>query len=98
MGKNRRTYSKEFKKRAVRLYLKGDNSQKQIAEDLGIDRSLLSSWCRAYGKTNAFPGHGNPQDEELYRVRRELRDVKEERDILTQVHHTTTLSHFCTDS
>ena len=82
MEKNRRTYSKEFKRRAVKLYLKGDNSQKQMAEDLGIDRSLLSSWCRAYGNKNAFLGQGNPQDEELYRARRELRDIKEERDIL----------------
>ena len=65
MEKNRRTYSKEFKRRAVKLYLKGDNSQKQMAEDLGIDRSLLSSWCRAYGNKNAFLGQGNPQDEKL---------------------------------
>ncbi len=56
--------------------MKGGNTQKQIAEDLGIDRSLLSSWCRAYGNKNAFPGHGNPQNERLYRVRRELHDVK----------------------
>ncbi len=62
MAKTRKTYSKEFKKKAVELYLKGGNSQTQIAEDLGIDRSILSSWCRDYGNKNAFPGRGNPQD------------------------------------
>ena len=82
MAKTRKTYSKEFKKKAVELYLKGGNSQTQIAEDLGIDRSILSSWCRDYGNKNAFPGRGNPQNKELYRARRELRDAKEERDIL----------------
>jgi transposase len=30
----------------------------------------------------AFPGHGNPRDEELTRLRKELADVKMERDIL----------------
>ena len=82
MKKTRRSYDKQFKERAVKLYLKGDKAQKEIAENLGIDRSMLSAWIRAYSDRNAFPGHGNPQNEELYKIKRELRDVKEERDIL----------------
>ncbi len=30
----------------------------------------------------AFPGHGIPRDEELSRLRKELAEVREERDIL----------------
>ena len=30
----------------------------------------------------AFPGNGNPRDEELARLRKELAEVSEERDIL----------------
>ena len=66
--------------------MRGDKTQKAIAEDLGIDRSLLSNWCRSYSQKNAFPGHGNPQDQELHKLRRELRDTIEERDILKKAH------------
>ncbi|MEW8089613.1 MAG: transposase [Candidatus Thiodiazotropha endolucinida] len=79
---SRRSYDKQFKERAVKLYLRGDKTQKAIAEDLGIDRSLLSCWCRSYSQKNAFPGHGNPQDQELHKLRRDLRNTIEERDIL----------------
>ena len=30
----------------------------------------------------AFPGNGNPRDEELARLRKEVRELREERDIL----------------
>ena len=30
----------------------------------------------------SFPGKGNPRDEELFKLKRELADTKEERDIL----------------
>jgi len=33
-------------------------------------------------KKKAFPGQGNPIEAELARIKRELLDVKEERDIL----------------
>ena len=57
---SRRSYDKQFKERAVKLYLRGDKTQKAIAEALGIDRSLLSTWCRSYSQKNAFPEHGPP--------------------------------------
>jgi transposase len=35
-----------------------------------------------HGEENAFPGHGKARDQELARLRRELKRVTEERDFL----------------
>ena len=86
----RKHYSREFKLEAVGLVIRGENSAANIANDLGISVSLLYRWKRDYlaDKENAFPGSGHLQDPEDERVRaleRELRSVREERDILKKV-------------
>ena len=84
MGDSRRKYSKEFKIETVRLLEQGIKSGPEIERDLGIGRGQIYRWraqLRAEG-IRAFPGNGNPRDEELAMLRRELNQVKEERDIL----------------
>ena len=84
MSETRRKYTKEFKIEAVRLYETSSKSGREIEQDLGIGRGVLYRWKRELQeeKLRAFPGHGNPRDEELYRLRKELKEVTEERDIL----------------
>ena len=81
----RRRYDAQFKIEAVRLILNG-KSTKEVASDLGINASILGRWRREYLKDNgqAFPcqGHLKPEDEELQQIKKQLRDVTEERDIL----------------
>ena len=43
MGKQRRSYSEEFKQEAVRVASTGDRSLSQVARELGIDRSIASA-------------------------------------------------------
>lgn len=81
----RRSYTKEFKEEAVRLAQQ--NGYTQTGRDLGVDRSLIRKWknkldAAEENGTRAFPGRGNPQDEELARLRRELKRVEEENAIL----------------
>ncbi len=82
----RRKYTREFKEQAVGLLEKGEKSGREIEEDLGIGGGMIYRWraqLRAERNgTRAFPGNGNPRDEELARLRRELKVVKEEREIL----------------
>ena len=84
---NRRSFDKEFKLDAVKLLLNGDRSPKERAAGLGISSSMLHRWKREYLATTAaesFPGKGKQSgdQEELTRLRRELEQVKLERDIL----------------
>lgn len=87
MGRQRKTYSAEFKEQAVRLVTEQGLSIAQAARDLGLNDNMLSRWKRqleAKGQQGeqAFPGHGRPRDEELARLRRELEIARQERDIL----------------
>ena len=86
----RKQYSREFKMEAVGLVIRGEKPATVIARDLGIGVSLLYRWKRDYltDKEHSFPGSGhlqNPEDERVRKLERELRDIKEERDILKKV-------------
>jgi transposase len=84
--KSRRKYDREFKLEAVRLITDGGRRVTEVARDLGIHENLLYTWRQKYldDTVHSFPGKGHlkPADEELRQLKRELTDVKEERDIL----------------
>ena len=88
MEESRRVYSEEFKKNAVEHSLTSEKSVEEVAQDLGIAHSNLRRWRAQYGKNGelAFPGNGKqrltPQEEEIRRLKKELDEVKQERDIL----------------
>jgi transposase len=79
-------YSKEFKAEAVALLNRPGMTVAQAARDLGVAESQLYKWRKAVNAhgTGAFPGKGNlvPQDEELRRLRRQVEELRMERDIL----------------
>ena len=86
MGK-RRTYAKEFKESAIELYHRSGKSATELADELGISPENLRRWLReskeAEGSTlRVFPGKGNPRDEELYQLRKEVADLREANEIL----------------
>jgi len=82
----RRKFTREFKLEAVRQLVEGEKSMRQLAQDLGIRRSLLQGWQRQYlaDPGNAFPGNGQQSgdDAELAELRRQVRRLTAERDIL----------------
>ena len=83
---HRRKYDKEFKLNAVRLITEKGKRTTEVARDLGINENNLHRWKLQFlaDSKNAFPGKGNvkPEDEELRQLKKQLRDVREERDIL----------------
>lgn len=83
---SRRRYTKEYKQEAVQLVKQSTTTVTEIAENLGINAGMLRRWVKESGTPNkkAFPGHGNPRDEELARLRKELLQVKQERDFLRE--------------
>ena len=86
MAEKRRTYTREFKIEAVRLLERGEKSGREIEEDLGVPKGQIYKWRKQLGGEGAgiraFPGTGNPRDEELARLKRENATLREERDIL----------------
>lgn len=87
MGR-RRLHSKEFKLEAVRLATAEGASVKATADHLGINSSMFHTWIselRVDGG-EAFPGNGRlkPDDEEMRKLRLQLKRVTEERDILAK--------------
>ena len=81
---NRRTYDRQFKIDAVRLLRESGKTATEIADNLGIKRDLLSRWKKeiADETKKAFTGKGNPRDEEVVRLKKEITDLRMERDIL----------------
>jgi transposase len=86
MGSKRRKYTREFKVEAVRLVTDQNRSISEVAGNLGINPSLLLRWRKQLEADGAvaFPGHGKlkPEEEEIRRLRKELADTRQERDIL----------------
>ena len=86
MAKTRRTFTPEFKAEAVHRIAEQGKSLAEVARALDLGESMLRAWKQALAKggDHAFPGKGKPsaQDEELRRLRAEVRRLTMERDVL----------------
>jgi transposase len=82
----RRRFSREFKLEAVKLVRERGVSVAQAARDLDLHENLLRKWVKDFASDpqHAFPGLGQmkPEQLEIERLRREVRKLKAERDIL----------------
>lgn len=81
----RRSFTDEFKSEAVRLVLEEGKTVPQVARDLDLTVTSFRSWV---DKARADQGKGRPgiftttEDSELAKLRREVRELRMERDIL----------------
>ena len=90
MAEKRRQFTREFKLETVRLISSGERKLEELARDLGVRSDTLRAWKRqAEGRVglkpdDVFPGNGNltSRDEEVRALRRELEEVRQERDFL----------------
>ncbi len=80
----RRRFTAEFKREAVELASQPGQTITSVARDLGIGSNVLGRWKRELEKhgSQAFGGQGIARDQELMKLRRELAQVKKERDFL----------------
>ena len=85
MSKKVRTeYSAEFRERTVNMVIRSDKPTSQIARDLGIKVTTLYSWVNKAKSNELDDATLNTTElfDELKRVKKELAEVKEQRDIL----------------
>ena len=96
MARVRRTFTPQFKKDAVALLREG-RSATEVAQSLGIARSLLQGWKDQLERrrpAEVFPGPGqrSPEQQEIAELKKRLSRVTEERDILKKA-----LAYFADD-
>jgi transposase len=84
MTVERRKYTEELKREAVRLMETSGKAIAEIARDLGINDNNLYRWRRSYGSPSAVNRNGDvaEMEAELKRLRREVAVLRQERDIL----------------
>lgn len=84
MATDRRTYTEEFKREAVRLMETSGKAIAELARDLGINDNNLYRWRDLYGSQPQANTNGkvSEMEAELKRLRRENEVLRQERDIL----------------
>jgi transposase len=79
-------YETEFKEEIVSLYEDGGRSAKSLANELGLHENTIYKWAEQYRQDpeNAFPGSGHmkPEQDELRRAQRRIKELETENDIL----------------
>ncbi|HEY6620325.1 MAG TPA: transposase [Steroidobacteraceae bacterium] len=89
-AQGRQRFSREYKIEAVGLCAEGSKTVAVVAEELGIDPHQFYRWRRQFEKNGvtAFSANGSvgSHDEEVHRLRRELKRVSEERDFVNKDH------------
>jgi transposase len=86
MGRVRKKYPREFKIEAVKQLNSGEYGVTELARRLSVSATELIQWRKQIEQKqdDAFPGQGKQRGDaaEVNRLKRELEQVKEERDIL----------------
>ncbi len=79
----RRTFTPEFKAEVVELCRARDRSIGQVARDLGLNETTVRNWVnQADIDAGARDGLTSAEREEIARLRKEVRRLREDRDIL----------------
>jgi transposase len=83
--RKRRSFTPEFKAETVRLVLDGGKSIPEVARDLDLTESALRLWVHQakVDRGQSKPGElTTAEREELQRLRREVKELRIEREIL----------------
>jgi transposase len=86
MASERKMYTPEFKLQAVKMITDQHLSVAEVARRLGVPAKRLREWAKAVRQhgAGAYPGAGHltPQEDELRRLRAEVKRLEMGRDIL----------------
>ena len=83
--RKRRRFTEAFKQESVRLCLRHDRSIGQVARELALTESALRNWVKQYEIDRGSNPSGaltTEEKTELRTLRREVRVLREEREIL----------------
>ena len=82
--RQRRSFTEEFKAGAVRLVLDEGKSMSQVGRDLDVAQSVVGTWVKQARADRGNGGGALTTEEraELAKLRREVRELRMQRDIL----------------
>jgi transposase len=80
----RRSFTDEFKAGAVRLVLDEGKTVSQVGRDLDVSQSVVGNWVKQAraDRSNGKTGLTTEERAELVKLRREVRELRLQRDIL----------------
>ena len=83
--KARRTFTSEFKEQIVQLYLNG-KPRKDIIREYDLTPSSLDKWVNQSQSSGSLKEKDNltPEEQELNKLRKEIKQLQMENDILKQ--------------
>ena len=83
MGK---VYDSSYKTEVCKRVVDSGESVASVSRELGINENTLHTWVGKYRQNRVAPfpgsGHVKPEDAELKRLMREVRELREENEIL----------------
>jgi len=86
MSNKRKRYDPAYKLEICKSVDSGTATVAELSREIGISENTLYIWLKRYRENRETPfvgsGHILPENEELVRLRRENRDMKEEIEIL----------------
>ena len=84
MAKTHPPYAAEYRAEAVRLVREGGRAPRELAADLGCSEEAIRSWLKQaeLDEGRRSDGLTGPEKEELRQLRREVRTLRMERDLL----------------
>ncbi|WP_085982725.1 IS3 family transposase [Octadecabacter arcticus] len=75
-------YTDEFRRDAVRIAISSGLTRPQVSSDLGVGLSTLNKWVQKHQHEDLMSGPHDDVEKENTRLRKELRLVREEREVL----------------
>ena len=75
-------YTDEFRRDAVRMATTSGLTRPQLSSDLGVGLSTLNKWVQQHQHDDLMSGPHEDVEKENTRLRKELRLVREEREVL----------------
>jgi len=82
----RRKFDPAYKLEVCKSVESGHATVSELSREIGINENTLYNWMKRYRENRDKPfvgsGHILPENEEMVRLRREVRDLREENEIL----------------
>jgi transposase len=82
MAEQRRKFDGDFRDGAVRIVLESGRPIAEVARELGVHPGTLGNWVKDARAQGSPVGLGEDEREELVRLRREVSELRMQRDVL----------------